>query len=171
MSAAPDHVDDETAMRLALDQAVAASAHGDVPVGAVVVRDGRVIAARHNERELTGDPTAHAEVLALRDAAVSVGHWRLDDCTLYVSLEPCPMCAGACVNARVGRVVFGALDPKAGAASSLYAILDDGRLNHRCTVEHGLLADECGAVLKEFFAARRSRRGPSLAADAVDQTT
>ncbi len=143
-------------MRLAMAEAVAAEAHGDVPIGAVVVRDGRVIAARHNERELTGDPTAHAEVLALRDAAAVVGHWRLLDCTLYVTLEPCVMCAGATVNSRVGRVVFGATDPKAGAVASLYQVCSDTRLNHRPPVTVGVLADECGALLKAFFAARRS---------------
>ncbi|MGZ4763600.1 MAG: nucleoside deaminase, partial [Ilumatobacteraceae bacterium] len=104
---------DDQAMRLALEEAAAAAVHGDVPIGAVVVRDGKVIAARHNERELTGDPTAHAEVLAIRDAAVEVGHWRLLDCTLYVTLEPCAMCAGALVNARIGRLVYAATDPKA----------------------------------------------------------
>ena len=142
-------------MRLAMAEAVAAEAHGDVPIGAVVVRDGVVIAARHNERELTGDPTAHAEVLALRDAATVVGHWRLLDCTLYVTLEPCVMCAGATVNARVGRVVFGATDPKAGAVASLYQVCGDERLNHRPPVTSGVLAEECGALLKAFFAARR----------------
>lgn len=142
-------------MRLAMAEAVAAEVHGDVPIGAVVVRDGVVIAARHNERELTGDPTAHAEVLALRDAAIVVGHWRLLDCTLYVTLEPCVMCAGATVNARVGRVVFGATDPKAGAVASLYQVCADERLNHRPPVTSGVLAEECGALLKAFFAARR----------------
>lgn len=142
-------------MRLAMVEAVAAEAHGDVPIGAVVVRDGVVIAARHNERELTGDPTAHAEVLALRDAATVVGHWRLLDCTLYVTLEPCVMCAGATVNARVGRVVFGATDPKAGAVTSLYQVCGDERLNHRPPVTSGVLAEECGTLLKAFFAARR----------------
>jgi tRNA(adenine34) deaminase len=151
----PAALPDEAAMRLAMAEAVAAEAHGDVPIGAVVVRDGRVIAARHNERELTGDPTAHAEVLALRDAAAVVGHWRLLDCTLYVTLEPCVMCAGATVNSRVGRVVFGATDPKAGAVASLYEICSDSRLNHRPPVTAGVLADECGALLKAFFAARR----------------
>jgi tRNA(adenine34) deaminase len=152
----PAALPDEAAMRLAMAEAVAAEAHGDVPIGAVVVRDGRVIAARHNERELTGDPTAHAEVLALRDAAAVVGHWRLLDCTLYVTLEPCVMCAGATVNSRVGRVVFGATDPKAGAVASLYQVCSDIRLNHRPPVTAGVLADECGALLKAFFAARRS---------------
>jgi len=152
--------EDAGAMRLALDQARAAEVHGDVPVGAVVVRDGEVIAARHNERELTGDPTAHAEVLALRDAAAVVGHWRLDECTLYVTLEPCAMCAGAVVNARIARVVFGATDPKAGAVRSLYEVADDPRLNHRAVVEAGVLGDEAGALLRAFFAGRR-RSAPS----------
>lgn len=155
-SAAPAaDADDSTFMSLALHEARAAEEHGDVPIGAVVVRDGVVIARRHNERELTGDPTAHAEVLALRDAATVVGHWRLLDCTLYVTLEPCVMCAGALVNARIGRVVFGATDPKAGAVRSLYEVCGDERLNHRPPVRHGVLADECGRVLKEFFGRRR----------------
>jgi len=152
MSAA---VTDTEAMHLALAQAREAAEHGDVPIGAVVVRDGVVIAARHNERELTGDPTAHAEVLALRDASAVVGHWRLLDCTLYVTLEPCVMCSGALVNSRIGRVVYGAVDPKAGAVESLYRVCADERLNHRPPVEGGVLADECGQLLKAFFAARR----------------
>ncbi len=147
---------DDDGMRLALDQAAAAAAHGDVPIGAVVVRDGSVIAARHNERELTGDPTAHAEVLAIRDASAVVGHWRLIDCTLYVTLEPCVMCAGALVNARIGRVVYAATDPKAGAISSLYEVCSDQRLNHRPPVTAGLFAEESGAMLRAFFAERRS---------------
>ncbi len=147
---------DDDAMRLALDQAAAAAAYGDVPIGAVVVRDGKVIAARHNERELTGDPTAHAEVLVIRDASAVVGHWRLIDCTLYVTLEPCVMCAGALVNARIGRVVFAAIDPKAGAISSLYEVCSDQRLNHRPPVTAGLCAEESGAMLRAFFADRRT---------------
>lgn len=146
---------DVVAMRVALAEADAATQHGDVPIGAVVVRDGTVIAARHNERELTGDPTAHAEVLALRDAAHVVGHWRLDDCTLYVTLEPCFMCAGAVVNARIGRLVYGATDPKAGAVGSLADVPGDQRLNHRPPVTVGVLGDECGQRLRSFFAARR----------------
>ena len=146
---------DDDAMQLALDQASAAALHGDVPIGAVVVRDGLVIAARHNERELTGDPTAHAEVLAIRDAAAIVGHWRLMDCVLYVTLEPCVMCAGALVNARIGRVVFGALDPKAGAVVSLYQLCSDPRLNHRPPVAAGVRGEEAGVLLREFFASRR----------------
>jgi tRNA(adenine34) deaminase len=147
---------DDQAMRLALDQAAAAEAHGDVPVGAVIVRDGEVIAARHNERELTGDPTAHAEVLAVRDAASVIGHWRLLDCTLYVTLEPCVMCAGALVNARIGRLVYGATDPKAGAITSLYEVCGDARLNHRPPVLGGVQAEEAGALLRAFFAGRRA---------------
>jgi tRNA(adenine34) deaminase len=148
---------DDAAMTRALAQARAAVEHGDVPVGAVVVRDGVVIAARHNERELTGDPTAHAEVLALRDAAVIVGHWRLDDCTLYVTLEPCVMCAGALVNSRIGRVVYGAADPKAGALTSLYEVCADARLNHRPPITGGVGAAESSQLLRDFFAARRGR--------------
>lgn len=146
---------DSEAMGLALIEAQAAVAHDDVPVGAVVVRSGVVIASRHNERELTGDPTAHAEVLALRDAASVVGHWRLLDCTLYVTLEPCVMCAGALVNSRIGRVVYGAIDPKAGGVASLYQVCADTRLNHRPPVDAGVRAEECGQLLKQFFAGRR----------------
>jgi tRNA(adenine34) deaminase len=146
---------DDELMAAAIVEARAAEAHGDVPIGAVVVRDGLVIAARHNERELTGDPTAHAEVLAIRDAAAVVGHWRLLDCTLYVTLEPCVMCAGAVVNSRLARLVYGATDPKAGAVASLYEICADARLNHRPPVTAGVAAAECGRLLKEFFARRR----------------
>ncbi len=142
-------------MRMALDEAEMARADGDVPVGAVVVVDGLVVASRHNEREVLGDPTAHAELLALRDAAQSTGSWHLDTATLVVSLEPCPMCAGALVNARVERLVFGAADPKAGAAGSLYNLATDPRLNHEYEVEGGVLAEECGALLSAFFADRR----------------
>ena len=145
----------EPAMRVAIDEARAALAHDDVPVGAVVVRDGEVIAARHNERELSGDPTAHAEVLALRDAAAVIGHWRLDDCTLVVTLEPCPMCAGAMVNGRLGQLVYGALDPKAGAAGSRFDLVDSPLLNHRVPRTVGVLAEECGRLLVDFFAGRR----------------
>src|SRR5215472_16065536 len=123
-------MDDDLAMGSALDEARRAVTHDDVPIGAVVLRAGAVVAARHNERELTGDPTAHAEMLALRDAARTVGSWRLDGASLVVTLEPCPMCAGAAINARVGRVVFGAADPKAGATGSLYNLCTDPRLNH-----------------------------------------
>jgi tRNA(adenine34) deaminase len=148
-------MNDDEAMELAIAEARAALTHDDVPVGAVVVRSAEVIASRHNERELTGDPTAHAEILALRDAASAVGTWRLDDCTMTVTLEPCPMCAGAMVNARLGRLVFGARDPKAGAVGSLMNLVADPRLNHRIPVTSGIHADEAGRLLVEFFAARR----------------
>jgi tRNA(adenine34) deaminase len=143
------------AMVVALAEADAATAHDDVPVGAVVLLDGEVIAARHNERELIGDPTAHAEILAMRDAAAHIGHWRLLDCTLVVTLEPCAMCAGAMVNARLGRLVYGAHDPQAGAAGSVLDLTNTTELNHRVPVTTGVMADECGQVLKSFFAARR----------------
>lgn len=145
-----------TWMRLALDEARAAVTHNDVPVGAIVVRDGHVIAARHNERELTQDPVAHAEILALRDAAAHVGHWRLDECTLIVTLEPCAMCAGAMVNARLGSLVFGATDPKAGAVTSHFGLLDGAPLNHRVPTTDGVCAPECGDLLRDFFRSRRS---------------
>jgi tRNA(adenine34) deaminase len=146
-------------MGIALDEAFAAIAHFDVPVGAVVARaDGEVVARRHNERELTRDPTAHAELLALRDAAATLGGWRLDDCLLVATLEPCPMCAGAAVAARVATVVFGAPDPKAGACGSLYNLAADPRLNHEMTVVPGVRGDEAGAVLRRFFAERRPAR-------------
>ncbi len=145
-------------MRAALDEARAAVEHGDVPVGAIVLRGDTIVAARHNERERTGDPTAHAEILALRDAAAVVGHWRLDDCTLVVTLEPCAMCAGAMVNGRLGRLVYGAADPKAGAAGSCFDLTDTSVLNHRVPRVVGVLADECGQMLKDFFAARRRTR-------------
>jgi tRNA(adenine34) deaminase len=146
---------DEGYMRLALGEAERCGAHGDVPIGAVVVRDGEVIGAAGNERELRADPTAHAEVLALREAARSLGGWRVADSTLYVTLEPCAMCAGAIVLARVPRVVIGALDPKAGAAGSVLDVLGEPRFNHRPGVESGLLADESAALLRGFFAERR----------------
>jgi tRNA(adenine34) deaminase len=146
---------DGEAMGLALAEAAAAPGHGDVPVGAVALIDGRVIASRHDERERTGDPTAHAEVLALRDAAASLGSWRLGQATLVVTLEPCAMCAGAAVNARLDRVVFGARDLKAGAVVSLYGIGSDPRLNHEFTVEADVRADECAELLTDFFGDRR----------------
>ena len=147
--------DHEALMRLAIAEARRALDHDDVPVGAIVIRDGEVIASRHNERELTGDPTAHAEVLALRDAAIRVGHWRLDDCTLVVTLEPCAMCAGAIVNGRVGSLIYGASDPKAGAAGSVFDLVDSDLLNHRTPRITGVLGDECSRLLTDFFAARR----------------
>lgn len=146
---------DEAAMAAALEQARLAASIGEVPVGAVVVIDGEIVAARHNERESTIDPTAHAEVLALRDAAAAVGDWRLEGASLVVTLEPCPMCAGAALAARVSRVVFGAYDPKAGAAATLYNLLVDPRFNHNAEVIGGVREDECGALLTEFFSAHR----------------
>jgi tRNA(adenine34) deaminase len=146
---------DERFMRLALTEARAATDHGDTPVGAVVVRGGEVIATGRNERELRGDPTAHAETIALREAARAVGNWRVLDSVLYVTLEPCVMCAGAIVLSRVPHVVFGASDPKAGAVGSVLNVLAQPQLNHRPLVRSGLLAAECGALLRAFFAARR----------------
>ena len=142
-------------MAQALAEARAALEHHDVPVGAVVVHDGRVIAARHNERELTHDPSAHAEVLAMRDAARALGQWRLDECTLYVTLEPCAMCAGAIMHARIARLVFGARDPKTGACGSVVDLFAERRLNHHTAVVGDVRADECGALLSAFFVARR----------------
>jgi tRNA(adenine34) deaminase len=144
-------------MGVALDEARAAAQHGDVPIGAVVARieTGELVARRHNQREQDGDPTAHAEILALRDAARAAGSWRLDGCALIVTLEPCPMCAGAAVAARLDLVAFGAADPKAGALGSLYNVAADPRLNHEATVVDGVRADECGALLTAFFADRR----------------
>jgi tRNA(adenine34) deaminase len=151
----PAALPDDEAMAHALAEAARAVAHGDVPVGAVVVVDGQVVAACHNERQLAADPTAHAEVLALREAATARGSWRLDGATLVVTLEPCPMCAGAALAARVARVVFGAFDPKAGACGSLYNLCVDPRLNHEIAVTGGVRAAEAAALLTEFFAVRR----------------
>ena len=142
-------------MRRALEQARQAESHGDVPVGAVVLGpEGALLAEAGNERELTDDPTAHAEVLALRRAAGALGSWRLAGCTLVVTLEPCTMCAGALVLARIQTLVFGAYDPKAGAVASLFDVVRDPRLNHRVDVRGGILADECGALLQQFFLSR-----------------
>ena len=146
---------DDDSMTVALEEAAAALEHGDVPIGAVVVRGETVIARRHNERELRSDPTAHAELLALQDAAAAAETWRLEDVTLVVTLEPCPMCAGALVAARVGRLVFGAPDPKAGACGSLYNLCADPRLNHELPVTGGVKAEDSAALLREFFAPRR----------------
>jgi tRNA(adenine34) deaminase len=148
---------DERLMGLALEQARRAESHGDVPIGALLAREGEPLAAAGNERELRSDPTAHAEVLAIRAAAEALGGWRLPETTLYVTLEPCPMCAGAIVLARVPRVVFGAADPKAGAAGSVIDILGEAALNHRPSVAGGLREQECAALLQAFFAARRER--------------
>jgi tRNA(adenine34) deaminase len=148
-------VSHEQAMLVALEQARLATEHGDVPVGAVVVHNGVIIAARHNEREATNDPTAHAEVLALRDAAQHLGRWRLDDCDLVVTLEPCVMCAGALLNARVRTLVFGSADLKAGATGSLYNVCTDPRMNHNPLVVHGVREQESRQYLQDFFVAKR----------------
>ena len=142
-------------MGVALEEAALAAAHGDVPIGAVAVRSGQVVARRHNERELRGDPTAHAEILALQDAAAATGSWRLSDVTLVVTLEPCPMCAGALVASRLVTVVFGTADPKAGACGSLYNLCADPRLNHEVEVVPSVRAAECASLLTSFFAERR----------------
>jgi tRNA(adenine34) deaminase len=148
------------AMRAALAEARAALEHGDVPIGAVVVApDGEVVGRGHNERELRHDPTAHAEVLALREASLALGSWRLTGCSLVVTLEPCTMCAGALVLARVDRLVFGAADPKAGAVGSLWDVVRDPRLNHRPAVLGGVLGEECGAMLRAFFGPHRGLPG------------
>jgi tRNA(adenine34) deaminase len=148
-------VTDEEAMAVALVEARAAIKHDDVPIGAVALLEGEVIAARHNERELAGDPTAHAEILVLRDAAAVVGGWRLSAVTLVVTLEPCAMCAGAAVASRLGRLVFGAVDLKAGACGSLYNLCADPRLNHEVRLQAGVAAEESTALLEAFFQARR----------------
>jgi tRNA(adenine34) deaminase len=145
----------ESAMGLAIVEARSAVLHGDVPVGAVVFVGDRIVAKAHNERELRADPTAHAEILAIREAANVLGTWRLEAATLAVTLEPCAMCAGALVASRMGKVAFGAVDPKAGACGSLYNMCSDPRLNHELPVIGGVLAEECGAVLTEFFAGLR----------------
>jgi len=154
MSPDPDH--DDRFMRAAIDQALAAHEDGEVPVGAVVVRQSRIIGRGHNQREGLQDPTAHAEMIALTAAAADVGSWRLEGCTMYVTLEPCAMCAGAIVLARIERLVFGAVDPKAGACTSLYTIPTDPRLNHRVDVVAGILAEDCASLLSDFFAAQRA---------------
>ncbi len=162
MSAPSEHIDtDHLGMALALAQADLAALHGDVPVGCVIIdSDGRILASGHNERELSGDPTAHAEIIALRRAAEARGYWRLNDTTVYVTLEPCAMCAGALVNARVGRVVWGADDPKWGGMASKYHIGTDGLLNHSLSCDSGLLAEESIVRLRRFFVARRrTKRG------------
>jgi tRNA(adenine34) deaminase len=146
---------DEEWMRRGLALARECATHDDVPIGCVLTKDDVELSVAGNERELRGDPTAHAEILALRQAAASVGDWRLEGCTLYVTLEPCAMCAGAIVLARVERVVFGAADPKAGFAGSLGNLVQDPRLNHRAQLTGGVLEDECGEVLRGFFQARR----------------
>jgi tRNA(adenine34) deaminase len=155
-------VNDEEAMVLALAEANVARSQGEVPVGAITLVKGQVVAARHNERERTADPTAHAEVLALRDTAAALGGWRLSQVTLVVTLEPCPMCAGALVAARVGRLVFGASDPRAGACGTLYNLCADPRLNHEVPVTSGVRAGECSELLTSFFGAKRAPRNVDL---------
>lgn len=151
-------MDDDDAMALALAEAELAATGGDVPVGAVILGpDGQLLARRHNEREVRNDPTAHAELLALQDAATALGEWRLAGCTVVVTLEPCPMCAGGLVASRVDRVVFGAVDPKAGACGTLYNLCTDPRLNHEVVVVPGVRAEECSAQLSAFFASRRGQ--------------
>lgn len=164
-------------MSRAMDEARLALAHDDVPVGAVVVRDGEVLAAGHNRREADQDPTAHAELLAVRDAAARLGSWRLEGCTLYVTLEPCTMCAGALVLARLPALVYAASDPKAGAAGSLFDLVREPRLNHRIDVVEGVMAAEASELLKAFFSAARARSKqsgprwrPSEAATLPDRT-
>ena len=145
----------EAFMQIAYQEAEAALAADEVPIGAVIVHDDRVIASAHNQRERLRDPTAHAEMIAITQAAESLNSWRLNDCTLYVTLEPCCMCAGAIVQARLGRVVYGAPDPKAGAVLSLFQLLSDQRLNHRAEIVSGVLLEPCGQILSRFFAAKR----------------
>jgi len=142
-------------MAVALEEAALATGHGDVPVGALALVSGQIVARRHNEREVRNDPTAHAEVLALADAAAALGTWRLGDVTLVVTLEPCAMCAGAMVNSRLGRLVFGTADPKAGACGSLYNLAADPRLNHEFPVTPGVRQEECAALLTDFFEKQR----------------
>lgn len=156
MSAAAPDTSDDYYMGLALAEAQRAVAHADVPVGAVVVQEERVIGRGHNRREVDEDPTAHAEIIALQDAARAIGSWRLVDARLYVTLEPCPMCAGALVNARIKKVIYGCSDPKAGALRTLYQLGEDPRLNHRFEVISGVRPEDCAALLKGFFARLRS---------------
>ncbi len=147
--------EDERLMKLALAEASVAASADEVPVGAVIVRGGQVIAAAHNQREQLRDPTAHAEMIAITQAASAIDSWRLEDCTLVVTLEPCPMCAGAILQARIPRIVYGAHDPKAGAVRSLYQLLEDSRFNHRVEVVAGVLAEDCGRLLTNFFQQKR----------------
>jgi tRNA(adenine34) deaminase len=150
---------DERFMQMAIREAIAAEERGDVPIGAVIVKDGQIIGKAHNQREMLQDPTAHAEMLALTQAAERMGSWRLEGCTIYVTLEPCPMCAGALVLGRVARLVYGCDDPKAGACGSIYDIVRDSRLNHRLEVRKGVLADDCASLLSAFFRRRRVENG------------
>ena len=150
---------DDFFMRAALAEAEKAYQAGEVPIGAIIVRDGAIFATGYNLRETGNDPTAHAEIVAIRNAAARLGHWRLSGMTLYVTIEPCPMCAGALVNARIARLVFGAADPKAGAVISLMDLVRDQRLNHRMEVTAGVLDEECGALMRRFFRMRREEQG------------
>ncbi len=152
----PEHEQYEQWMELALEQAGKAQELGDVPIGAVVVRDGQVVAAAHNRRIIDADPTAHAEMLAIRQAAISIGDWRLEGCAMVVTLEPCCMCAGAIVLARMPLLVYGAADPKAGAVDTLFKLCDDSRLNHQVKVVSGVLGDRCGQILSDFFRRQRA---------------
>jgi tRNA(adenine34) deaminase len=145
-------------MKLAIEQAQIAQENGDVPIGAVIVHNGQIIGKAYNQREQLQDPTAHAEIIALTQAAAALETWRLEGCTMYVTLEPCPMCAGALVLARIDRLVYGCDDPKAGAVKSLYNIVTDGRLNHKIEVISGVLADECSKLLQDFFQKRRPEK-------------
>ena len=145
-------------MRAAIDQANIALENDDVPVGAVIVCENKIIARGYNQRQQLNDPTAHAEIIALTAAAEHIGHWRLLNCTIYVTLEPCPMCAGALVLARIDRLVFGCDDPKTGACGSLYNIVQDNRLNHRLEITKGVLADDCSKILQDFFGIKRQRK-------------
>jgi len=156
---------DERYMRMAIDAALVAEENGDVPIGTVIVHEGRLIAKAYNQREQLQDPTAHAEIIALTQAAAAPGLWRLHGGTIYVTLEPCPMCAGALVLARLDRLVYGCPDPKTGACGSLYDIVRDGRLNHRLEVTAGVLADDCSRLLQDFFRQRRGRNGSDPAED------
>jgi tRNA(adenine34) deaminase len=158
LTAVPANEADEGFMRAALDLARQAAQAGEVPVGAVVVKDGQVIGRGFNAPISRHDPSAHAEIAALRDAAQHLGNYRLVGCELFVTLEPCVMCVGAMFHARIGRVVFGARDPKTGAAGSVFNLFDEARLNHHATIEGGVLAEECGKVLSDFFAARRAQQ-------------
>ncbi|MCA9148902.1 MAG: tRNA adenosine(34) deaminase TadA [Planctomycetales bacterium] len=147
---------DQVYMQMALAEAEQASASGEVPVGAVIVFDGRVIASAHNQREQLHDPTAHAEMIAITQAAESLSSWRLEGCRLYVTLEPCPMCAGAIIQARIPEIVYGASDPKAGAVESMFSLLNDQRLNHQTSFRSGVLAEPCGQLLSDFFRRQRA---------------
>lgn len=158
-------IDDEKYMRIALEEAEAAAQEGEVPIGAVVVCDGEVVSRAHNRRETDADPSAHAEFRALVEASQALGRWRLTGCTVYVTLEPCLMCSGLMVNARIDRCVYGASDPKGGALGTLYDVSNDSRLNHAFEVTPGVLADEAAAILRSFFRERRSKRSQQPPAD------